>query len=60
LHCGDHDPSFLERQKKAQVLAMEKIVENIPCGLAHKELYASMDWMDSYMTDMGTLWDIGS
>jgi hypothetical protein len=39
---------------------MEDIVENIPCGLAHKEVYASMDWVDMYMIYMVTLWDIGS
>jgi hypothetical protein len=60
LHCGDHEPFLLEIPLKAQGLAIEEIVEHIPCGLSHKELYASMDWVDKYMTNMGTLWDTGS
>jgi hypothetical protein len=60
LHCGDHEPFLLESPLKAQGLATEEIVEHIPCGPTHKEVYASMDWVDRYMTDMGMLWDTGS
>jgi hypothetical protein len=51
---------LLESPLKAQGLAIEEIVEHIPCGPTHKEVYASMDWVDRYMTDMGMLWDTGS
>jgi hypothetical protein len=60
LHCGDHELLLLEIPLKAQGLATEEVVEHIPCGLAHKEVYASIDWVDRYMTDLGTLWDTGS
>jgi hypothetical protein len=60
LHCGDHEPLMLESPLKAQGLATEEIVEHIPCGPGRKEVYASMDWVDRYMTDMGMLWDTGS
>ena len=60
LHCGYHEPFLLESPLKAQGLAMEEIVEHIPYGSARKEVYASMDWVDRYMTYMGILWDIGS
>jgi hypothetical protein len=57
LHCGDHEPFILESPQKAQGLAMEDIVEHIPCGPARKELYASMDWVERYMKDMGMISD---
>jgi hypothetical protein len=60
FHCGDHELFLLESPLKAQGLAMEEIVEHIPCGPTRKEVYASMDWVDRYMTDMGMLWDTGS
>jgi hypothetical protein len=60
LHWGDHEPFLLESPLKAQGLATEEIVEHIPCGPARKEVYASMDWVDRYMTNMGMLWDTGS
>jgi hypothetical protein len=60
LHCGDHEPLMLESPLKAQGLATKEIVEHIPCGPGRKEVYASMDWVDMYMTDMGMLWDTGS
>jgi hypothetical protein len=60
LHCGDHEPFLLESPLKAKGLATKEIVEHIPCGPTHKEVYASMDWVDMYMTDMGTLWDTSS
>jgi hypothetical protein len=47
----------LEIPLKAQGLIMEETVEHIPCGPAHKEVDASMDWVDMYMIDRGTLWD---
>jgi hypothetical protein len=50
----------LEIPLKAQDLAMEEVTQQIPCGLVNKEEYASMDWVDKYMIDMGTLWDTGS
>ena len=51
---------LLESPLKAQGLALEEIVEHIHYGPGRKELYASMDWVDRYMTDMGMLWDTGS
>jgi hypothetical protein len=51
----DHELFRLESPLKAQGLATEEIVVHIPCGPSHKEVYASMDWVDRYMTDMGTL-----
>ena len=55
LHCGDHEMFLLESPLKAQGLAMEEITEHNPCGLVNKEVYASMDWVDRYVTDMGML-----
>jgi hypothetical protein len=60
FHYGDHEWSLLEIPLKAQCSATENIVEYIPCGPAYKEVYASMDWVDRYMKDMGTLWNIVS
>jgi hypothetical protein len=46
---------------KAQVLATDEIVEHIPCGPANKEVYASTDWGNGYITDVDTsIWDPGS
>ena len=55
LHCGHHEPPLLERPLKAQGLAVGEVVEHIHCGLGHKEMYASMDWVDRYMIDIGML-----
>jgi hypothetical protein len=55
LHGEDHESFLLERPLKYQGLATEEITENIPCGPTNKEVYASMDWVDMYMTDMDTL-----
>jgi hypothetical protein len=55
LHCGDHEPFLLESPLKAQRLVTKEITEHIPCGPTNKEVYASMDWVDRYMTDMDTL-----
>jgi hypothetical protein len=52
LHCGGHELFLLESPLKAQGLATVEIVERIPCGPARKEVYASMDWVDMYMTNM--------
>jgi hypothetical protein len=60
LHCGDHDLLLLESPLKAQGLATEDIVERIYCGPGRKEVYASMDWVERYMTEMDMLWDTGS
>jgi hypothetical protein len=59
-HCGDHEPLLLENPLKAQGLATEEIVEHISCKPDRKEVYASMVWVDRYMTDMDMLWGTGS
>lgn len=59
-HYGDHESPLLERPLKAQGLATEEIVEHISCGPCCKEIYASMDWVDKCMTDIGMLSDTGS
>jgi hypothetical protein len=51
---------MLESPLKAQGLATKEIVEHISCGPSHKEVYASMDWVDKYMTYMGMLLGTGS
>jgi hypothetical protein len=38
-------------------LEAQEIVEHLPSGLARKEVYVSMDWVDMYMKGMETLWD---
>jgi hypothetical protein len=45
----------MESPLKALGLTAKEIVEHIPCGLANKEVYASMDWVDRYMTYMGMI-----
>jgi len=55
LHCGDHEPLLLGNPLKAQDLTMEEIVEHISCGPAREEIYTYQDWVDRYITDMGTL-----
>jgi hypothetical protein len=54
LDCAlrDHEPFLLESTLDAQ-----EIVEHLPCGPTHEEVYMSMDWMDRYMSSMDTLWD---
>jgi hypothetical protein len=52
FHCGDHEPFLLEIPLKAQGLAMEEMVEHIPCGSTRKEVHTSMDWVDRYMTNL--------
>jgi hypothetical protein len=47
FHFGDHEIFFLEIPLKAQGLYMEDIVEHIPCRPNQKEVYTSMDWVDS-------------
>jgi hypothetical protein len=51
LHSGDHELFLLKIPLKVQGLTMEEVVEHIPCGPTHKEVYASMDWVDRYMTE---------
>jgi len=53
FHCR---PLMLESPLKSQGLAIEEIVKHITCGPTHKEVYASMDWVDRYMTYMGMHW----
>jgi hypothetical protein len=57
FHCGDHEPFLLENPLKAQGLATKDLVEHILYGPTYKEVYASMYWVDIYMTDMSMLWD---
>jgi hypothetical protein len=59
-HCEDHEHFPLESTLEAQGLAMEEMVEYIPCGPSCKEIYIYSDWVDRYMTYMDTLWDTGS
>jgi hypothetical protein len=61
LHHGDHESPLLESPVKAQVIATDEIVEHIPCGPANREVYASADWGNGYITDVDTsIWDPGS
>jgi hypothetical protein len=57
LDCAlrDHEPFLLESTLEAQ-----DIVEHLPRVPGREEVYVSMDWVDRYMTDMDTLWDIGT
>jgi hypothetical protein len=59
-HCRDHGPFLLESSLEVPSLAAEEIVEHIPCGPGHEEIYPYLDWVDRYMTYMDTLWDTGS
>jgi hypothetical protein len=52
VYRGDHEPFLMESTLEAQ-----EIVEHLPSGPARKEVYVSMDWVDTYMTGMDTLWD---
>jgi hypothetical protein len=57
----DDEPPLLESPKKAQVIATDEIVEHIPCGPVKKEVYASVDCGNGYITDVNTsIWDPGS
>jgi hypothetical protein len=58
-HCGGQEPFILESSLEGQSLATKEMVEHLPCGPAHEEAYASMDWVDRYMMDMDTLWGTG-
>jgi hypothetical protein len=55
LRCGDHEPLLSESPLKAQGLVVEDILKHIPWVPASEEVYASMDWVDKYMTNMGIL-----
>jgi hypothetical protein len=48
-HCEDHEHFPLETTLEAQGLAMEEMVEYIPCGPGCKETYIYSDWVDRYM-----------
>jgi hypothetical protein len=58
-NCEDRDHFPLEKTLEAQGLAMEEMVEYIPCGPGRKEIYIYSDWLDIYMTYMDTIWDTG-
>jgi hypothetical protein len=61
LHHGDHEPPLLEGPLKAQVIAIDEIVEHIPCGPTNREVYASTDCGNGYIKDVDTtIWDPGS
>jgi len=55
LHCEDNDPLLLRIPLQAQGLAKEELVEHTSCRPGHKKVYASMDWVDRYTTNMGML-----
>lgn len=38
-------------------LAMKEVFEHIPCSPTNMGVYASMDCVEKYMTDMETHWD---
>jgi hypothetical protein len=60
LHHGDHKPPLLESPLKAQVIAIDEIVEHIPCGPANREVYASTDCENGYVEDVDTsIWVSG-
>jgi hypothetical protein len=61
LQYGDQEPLLLESPLKAQVMITAETVEQIPCGSTNKEVYASRDCGDMYITDEDTsIWDPGS
>ena len=58
LHYRDRELPLLESPLKAQVRATCDIVEHIPCGSTNKEVCASLDGGDMYITDEDTpIWD---
>jgi hypothetical protein len=38
---------------------MEEIVDHIPYEQTHEKVYTYQDWVDKYLKDMETLWNIG-
>jgi hypothetical protein len=61
LHLGNHEPLLLEIPLKPQYITTYEIVEHIPYGLAKREVYASIDCGNGYITDVDTsIWDPGS
>jgi hypothetical protein len=61
FYYGDHEPLLLESPLKAQVMITDETVEHIPCGPTNKEVYASKDCGDMYITDEDiSIWDPGS
>jgi hypothetical protein len=58
---GDKESPILEIPMKAQVIATYDIVQHIPCRPANREVYASTDWGNGYITNVGTsIWDPSS
>jgi hypothetical protein len=51
LDCvlSDHEPFLLESTLEAR-----EIVEHLPCGPTHDEVYVSMDWVDRCMSGIDT------
>jgi hypothetical protein len=61
LHHWDHEPSVLESPLKAQVIAIDEIVEHISRGLANLEVYASTHCGNGRVEDVDTsFWVSGS
>ena len=61
LHHEDHEPPLLKSPLKAQVIAIDEIVQHIPCGPTNMEVYESTDYGNGYITDVDTsIWDLGS
>ena len=56
-YCGDLELLLLERPLGAQGLATEEMAEHTPGGPAIREVYAYMDWVDRYITNMDMHWD---
>jgi hypothetical protein len=51
----DQGPFLLEISLEVSSLVTKEIAKNIPWGLACKEIYPYLDWVDRYMTYMDTL-----
>jgi hypothetical protein len=55
------EPFLLEIPLKAQFMIIVETTEQIPCGSTNREVYASRDYGDGYITDEDTsIWDPGS
>jgi hypothetical protein len=60
LYYGDQEPLLLESPLKAQVMITNGTVEHIPCGSDNREVYASRDCGERYITDEDiSIWDPG-
>jgi hypothetical protein len=61
LQYGDQEPLLLESPLKARVMITAETIEQIPCGSTNREVYASKDFGDMYITDEDTsIWDPSS